>query len=40
VDAILAEYERHDYPLPPDAAKHVAELEKEIDERVANLYKA
>lgn len=38
VDAILAEFERHGYPLPPDAAKRVAELEGEIDERVAGLY--
>jgi hypothetical protein len=38
VDAILAEYERHGYPLPPDAAERVAELEREIDERVAGAY--
>ncbi len=38
VDAILAEFERHGYPLPPEAAARVAELEREIDERVAALY--
>ncbi len=38
VDAILTEFQQHGYPLPPDAAKRVAELEREIDERVAKLY--
>jgi hypothetical protein len=38
VDAILAEFERHGYPLPEEAAARVAELEREIDERVAELY--
>jgi len=38
VDAILAEYERHGYPLPPKSAARVAELEREIDERVAGAY--
>ncbi len=38
VDAILEEFQKHGYPLPPDAAKRVAELEREIDERVASLY--
>jgi methylase of polypeptide subunit release factors len=38
VDAILAEFEQCGYPLAPDAAKHVVELEWEIDERVARLY--
>jgi len=38
VDAILAEFEQHGYPLPPEAAACVAELEREIDERVAELY--
>jgi adenine-specific DNA-methyltransferase len=38
VDAILAEFARHGYPLPPDAAKRVAELEREIDARVNRLY--
>jgi hypothetical protein len=38
VDAILAEFQRHGYPLPSNAAKRVAELEREIDERVARLY--
>ncbi|RLC63324.1 MAG: hypothetical protein DRI48_08575, partial [Chloroflexi bacterium] len=38
VDTILAEFERHGYPLPPQAAARVAELEQEIDERVNDLY--
>jgi len=38
VDAILAEFEQHGYPLPPEAATRVAELEWEIDARVAELY--
>jgi hypothetical protein len=38
VDAILAEFAQHGYPLPPDAARRVAELEREIDARVARLY--
>ena len=38
VDAILAEFERYGYPLPPEAASRVAELDREIDERVAELY--
>jgi len=38
VDAILAEFARHGYPLPLDAARRVAELEREIDARVAALY--
>jgi hypothetical protein len=38
VDAILAEFERYGYPLPPDAAKRVEELERQIDEQVAKLY--
>jgi len=40
VDAILAEFKRQGYPLPSDAARRVAELEREIDERVAKLYRA
>jgi hypothetical protein len=38
VDAILAEFEQHGYPLPAEAATRVAELEWEIDARVAELY--
>ena len=38
VDAILAEFATHGYPLPAEAATRVAELEREIDERVAGLY--
>lgn len=40
VDAILAEFRQHGYPLPPDAAQRVEELEREIDERVSKLYRA
>ena len=38
VDGILAEFERHGYPLPAEAAARVAELEREIDQRVNRLY--
>lgn len=38
VDAILAEFEQHGYPLPPEAAARVVELEQEIDEQVVALY--
>jgi len=38
VDSILAEFDEHGYPLPSDSAAHVAELEREIDERVKALY--
>ena len=38
VDAILAEFERYGHPLPAEAVERVAELEKKIDERVADLY--
>ena len=38
VDAILAEFEKHGYPLPPDSAARVAETERRIDARVAALY--
>ena len=38
VDTILAEFEKHGYPLPPDAARRVAESEREIDARAAALY--
>ncbi len=38
VDSILSEFSRHGYPLPPESAARVAELEREIDERVKALY--
>ncbi len=38
VDAILAEFAQHGYPLPPDAIERVEKLERAIDERVAALY--
>lgn len=38
VDAILAEYQQHGHPLPQVSAGRVAELEREIDEKVAALY--
>lgn len=38
MNAILAEFERHGYPLPPDATRQVAESEREIDKRVAGVY--
>jgi len=38
VDQILALYTEHGYPLPEDAASKLAELEQQIDERVARLY--
>ncbi len=38
VDTILGEFARHTYPLPDEAAKRVANLEREINERVAALY--
>lgn len=38
VDAILAEFKQHGYPLPAASARHVAELERELDEMVAGLY--
>ena len=40
VDAILAEFNQHGYPLPPASAARVAELEREIDARVKALYGA
>ena len=40
VDAILAEFKLHGYPLPPAAVESVAELEREIDEKVAALYES
>jgi len=38
VDAILTEFEQWGYPLHAIAAARVAELEAELDERVAELY--
>ena len=38
VDAILAEFAVHGYPLPAASAARVAGWEREIDERVAGLY--
>jgi adenine-specific DNA-methyltransferase len=38
VDAILVEFEQWGYPLPSMAARRVADLEAELDERVAELY--
>ncbi|TRZ49410.1 hypothetical protein D4S03_08310, partial [bacterium] len=38
VDTILGEYARHGYPLPPEAAQRVKDLERELDEMVARLY--
>jgi hypothetical protein len=38
VDAILAEFAAHGYPLPADAAARVAALERELDEMVAKVY--
>lgn len=38
VDAILAEYARHGYPLPEEAARRVGEIEQEIDRRVGEAY--
>jgi hypothetical protein len=38
VDEILAEFEKNGYPLPLEAAKRVADLERDIDERIEALY--
>jgi len=38
VDAILAEFAAHGYPLPAASAARVAEIERELDARVAALY--
>ena len=38
VDAILAEFAAHGYPLPAESAARVAEIERELDVRVAGLY--
>ena len=40
VDAILAEFAAHGYPLPAESAARVAEIERELDARVAALYEA
>jgi len=39
VDAILADFEKHGYPLPPQAQKRVDELENWIDAKVSALSK-
>ncbi|MCX6030997.1 MAG: Eco57I restriction-modification methylase domain-containing protein [Chloroflexi bacterium] len=38
VDAILAEFAAHGYPLPAESATRVAAIERELDARVAALY--
>lgn len=38
VDGILAEFQRHSWPLPLDAAERVARAEEEINRRVFALY--
>jgi hypothetical protein len=38
VAAILSEFSNHGFPLPPDAARLVKDLERELDEMVAKLY--
>jgi len=38
VDKILAEYERHGYPLPEKSAEKVREWEGQLDELVSRLY--
>ncbi len=38
VDQILALYDKHGYPLPSDAEQRLAELEAEIDRKVAELH--
>ena len=40
MDALLSKFEQHGYPLLSEAAARVAELEQEIDERVAELHGA
>jgi hypothetical protein len=40
VDAILGEFAAYGYPLPTASAARVAVLEREIDERVAVLYRS
>jgi len=39
VDAILSEYSKFGFPLPLEAGKRVKDLERELDEMVAKLYK-
>jgi hypothetical protein len=39
VDGILAEFERNGYPLPSEAQKRVDDLERQIDAKVAALYR-
>ena len=38
VDAVLGEYALHGYPLPPESAQKVKEIERELDEMVGKLY--
>jgi hypothetical protein len=38
VDAILAEFAAHGYPLPAESAARVAEIERELDGRVGAMY--
>lgn len=40
VDAILGEFARYGYPMPPESARKVKDLEHELDRMVDNLYKA
>jgi hypothetical protein len=40
VDRILGEFSNHRFPLPPDAARRVKDLERELDQMVAKLYEA
>ena len=40
VDKILAEYEKHGYPLPEKSAEKVREWEGQLDEMVGKLYEA
>jgi adenine-specific DNA-methyltransferase len=39
VDAILSEYNGHGYPLPPEAAQRLKDLERDLDEMVSKVYK-
>ncbi len=38
VDKILAEYEKHGYPLPEKSAEKLREWEGQLDEMVSRLY--
>ena len=40
VDKILAEYEKHGYPLPEKSVEKVGEWERQLDEMVGKLYEA